>query len=412
MRALIDASLGGSVAYYQAFPWEPSRTPTRDMRIDAVVPIDPMTLLGVLEAMRGAADDGDRVALIVGHGVAREREQGFTMPIAPGGRSALVGPLRLVLQVRQALIDREAVRRVPTTDATTTSTGASSPTSPRVRAWITLINGLRSGTVASGASVTEAEAEQWFQTWVQAVAQQGLGLSPAQLLAVIQALDRVRGRFDRVEVRACNMGQAPETLAFYREFFAVREFLAPTVGAFDVQVRPHIMSDPHQFARWYDRSMGRVVGGVYGRGGGPSGRSFYNPGRQQYHWLSVAGRPNALRGVANDVFALRIWETSRAGHHAYTSDSGALNVDAVRAFIEHRIMAGGTYARGTFWVVGLWTFETSASTQPYVLPLDPEYRALIASDPDIPIQWEPLGNWLVPPPPRVPSARGRVPGPH
>jgi hypothetical protein len=211
-----------------------------------------------------------------------------------------------------------------------------------------------------------------------------LRMSLLQLKTVINKVQQVRGRLERIEVRACNIGADPKSLEFFRSFFGVKQFLAPRVTVFELQVLPEIIQDDRGYSRWKQRYARPVEGGVYGTNPGPRGRGLLDvptwaePSRSG----SIPIRITAafLRTLA-DYFVLKVWETSLHPHR-FASRAVARSWEWVQAFINTHIMVGSRYrGRGPFPILGLWTFNTPGQAQPYVLPKEPEYRELIMSYP-------------------------------
>jgi hypothetical protein len=204
MHALIDASgWPEALAYYQMFPHEPSASPALDIQIDQIRPIEQITLEKVLDEMLALGEtDGDEI-LIVAHGTLEEGNPGgLSMPLAENcSISAMRGA---VIAVTQAAI---AVREA-----------ASNPLGwtrfiedPEVRRRVQ-------------ASATREQAPALLQQWLEARAR-SLDLSKERLLEIVAKRNQIADRaFQRVEIRACNLGAFPDAMSALREFSAPRAF--------------------------------------------------------------------------------------------------------------------------------------------------------------------------------------------
>ena len=239
------------------------------------------------------------------------------------------------------------------------------------------------------------------------VARDQFQIPPEPLADLLGHLHRVRGRFRRIEVRSAPLGADPHTLAAFRAFFGTPQLLAPTVGSFDVTVSPRILPDRRGFPRLLDAEAWRAAGLLSSTDGGferSASRDPFEPYRAD---------PDATRGRPPGRFSLDIWEAGLAPHPRFGSAASATDVEAVRAFVDRLVMPGSSYAVGPFPLSGLWAPGRSSMAAPFVLPGDPAYRELIASDPptsigrDTPGEWpEPTASAATPP-----SARARVLGP-
>ena len=327
------------------------REPSRARELDlAIDRIVPIPGITLMALLRALADAAD-AREPVGLIAARGDSLGFAMPLAPGASG------------RRVPATRDALRRV-------------------------------------------LDVERGTRESVQ-VARDDLHIPPDQLADLIAALRRVRGRFRRIEVRSAPLGADPFTLAAFREFFGAAQVLAPTVGAFDVTVNPRIVPDRPGFARRLDAESGLITGILFPSDSGigrPAPRDSFAPRRAD---------PEATRGRPGGRFFLKVWVAGVSPHPRFGSTSSATDVPIVRAFVDRLVAHGSGYSGGAFPLTGLWTPGRSAMAAPFVLPGDPVYRELIASDPPTSIGREPLGEWsgLSTPGITPPSARARVPGP-
>ena len=150
-----------------------------------------------------------RPDFIVAHGTVEEGNPGgLSMPLAEDSsveamRDAVRGLTEAAVAVREA------------------------PSDPQV--WMRFIeNPLERRRVL--ASTTREQAPALFQQWLQARAR-SLDLSKERLLEIVKKRNQVADRaFERVEIRACNVGAFPEAMRVLREFFGARRLLAPQVA--------------------------------------------------------------------------------------------------------------------------------------------------------------------------------------
>jgi hypothetical protein len=337
MRALIDSSgWPEAVAYYRMFPHEPSASLALDIHIDQIVPIQQINLEKVLDEMLALdTDDGNEI-LIVAHGTVEEGNPGgLSMPLAEGcSVDAMRGEVLAFTQA--ALAVREA---------------ASDPVG-----WTRFIeNPLDRRRVE--ASATREQGPALFQEWLQARAR-SLGLSKERLLEVIKKRNLVADRaFHRVEIRACNLGAFPDAMRVLREFFGAESLLAPQVITLYGSLRVHILEELNQYQEWIQARGGVGTADPFAEMESANGRCF------------------------GEAFCLRIQETSPESYR-FELEAAALSELAVQSWVEEYIMAGSAFSSsGALKVAALWTLGRWGHPQPYVLPGEEAYRALIASEP-------------------------------
>jgi hypothetical protein len=335
MRALIDASgWPEALAYYRMFPHEPSASPALDMHIDKIVPLEQITLEKLLDEMLAVGEDDGNEILIVAHGTVEEGNPGgLSMPLAEG---CPVDAMRN--EVRAVTEAAVAVRET-----------ASDPLG-----WTRFIeNPLDRRRVQD--SATREQGPALFQEWLQARAR-SVGLSKERLLEIVKKRNLVVDRaFQRVEVRACNLGAFPDAMRALREFFGAETLLAPRVIALCGSLRVHILEDLNQYQEWIQSRGGVGTTDAFAEMESANGRCF------------------------GEVFCLRIQETSPESYR-FELEAAALSELAVQSWVEEYIMRGSTFSgSGSLKVAALWTLGRWGHPQPYVLPGEEAYRALIAS---------------------------------
>jgi hypothetical protein len=337
MRALIDASgWPEALAYYEMFPHEPSASPALDIHIDRIVPIEQITLEKVLDAMLAVDEAGGDQILIVAHGTVEEGSPGgLSMPLA---ENCAVDAMR------------DAVRAL-TEAAVAVRETASDPL-----AWTRFIeNPLdRRNVQASG---TREQAPALFQKWLQTRAR-SLDLSKERLLEIVAKRNRIADRaFERVEIRACNLGAFPDAMRVLREFFGAQSLLAPQVITLSGSLRVHILEDLNQYQEWIQSRGGVGATDAFAEMESANGRCF------------------------GEAFCLRIQEASPESYR-FELEAAALSEQAVQSWVEDYIMPGSAFSGvGALKVAALWTLGRPGHPQPYVLPGEDAYRGLIASEP-------------------------------
>ena len=150
---------------------------------------------------------------------------GLLLPIAPGGSTVFT--VKDNLDILDNVIAAEAevakIRSLPST----------TPAEQKIvlDRWEKLLNGLQSGAVQG--HFTTQQAEAFYSKWLDMVARKLEFLNRAALLRLTGNVLRVRNlRLSRLELRACNIGKADDTMAAVRKFFGVDHLTAPTVGTF------------------------------------------------------------------------------------------------------------------------------------------------------------------------------------
>jgi hypothetical protein len=337
MHALIDASdWPEALAYYRMFPHEPSASPALDIHIDRIVPIQQITLEKVLDEMLALGESDSDEILIVAHGTVEEGNPGgLSMPLAEG--CAVDAMLNEVRALTEAAV---AVRET-----------ASDPLG-----WTRFIeNPLEQRRVR--ASATREQAPALLQQWLEARAR-SLDLSKERLLEIVAKRNQIVDRaFERVEIRACNVGAFPDAMSALREFFGAQSLRAPRVIALCGNLRVHILEDLTQYQEW-----------IQARGGAGTTDAF-------------AEMETANGRCFGEAFCLRIQETSPESYR-FELEAAALSELAVQSWVENYIMSGSAFSGGgALKVAALWTLGQPGHPQPYVLPGEDAYRGLIASEP-------------------------------
>jgi hypothetical protein len=338
MHALIDASgWPEALAYYRMFPHEPSASRALDIHIDRIVPIQQITLEKVLDEMLALGESDCDEILIAAHGTVEEGNPGgLSMPLAEGcAVDAMADAVRALTEAAVAV--RET---------------ASDPLG-----WTRFIeNPLERRRVR--ASATREQAPALLQQWLEARAR-SLDLSKERLLEIVAKRNQIVDRaFERVEIRACNVGAFPDAMSALREFFGAQSLLAPRVIALCGNLRVQILEDLNQYQEWIQARGGAGAMDAFAEMESANGRCF------------------------GEAFCLRIQETSPESYR-FELEAAALSELAVQSWVEDYIMSGSEFSgSGALKVAALWTLGQSGHPQPFVLPGEDAYRGLIASEPE------------------------------
>lgn len=254
MRALIDASgWPEALSHYRMFPYEPSVTRDLDCHIEQIVPLEGINLEKVLDEMNKAGDDDEAEILIVSHGtVAEDSTGGLTMPLATGcGVDAMRDEVRAVTEAAIAVQE----------SASHPLGWARFIEDPQVRRQVQT-------------SATPEQGPGLLQQWLQARAD-SLKMSKERLLELTAKRNEVTGhRFQRVEIRACNLGAFQEAMEALLEFFGASRLLAPRVTMLCGRLRAHILEDPNQYQDWIHSQGALGTGTSFEEMEGASGRTF------------------------------------------------------------------------------------------------------------------------------------------
>jgi hypothetical protein len=447
VRVIIDysAQAGKSGdAYYRMFPREPSAAPEWDMTIDPdeIVRLEGMTLLKLLEAM--AAPPVESVVLVLTHGTVERDSDGLAMDIGPAARgresagattAALTAiydcaeNLRKAEQEIRPLRDPAAWVRFIRSDLGGTDyqgfldaldwageisqledAGQRAGDWERfLSQWGIFLAAFRGGS-PRGSPPRQADQErisQWLaeirssllgilerypqEQYLQNVAAYELGVDRETLERVIAKREELRGRLDRVEFRACNLGKLDFILAALQRFFGAGSVTAPRNFMLYGKVDPVISFPDSTFQQWVETNEGPAMSTVYEGTVAPSELAFQESFlTTQVCYRVLPGQPNegeelcvphAWRDPTTDTFFLKIWEAAVEPRHEWGISAAARSTDDARNWVDHNVYPKSDYAGGGFYVAAIWTFGEPGVDQPYVLPLSLDYRAMIRSFP-------------------------------
>ncbi len=229
------------------------------------------------------------------------------------------------------------------------------------------------------------EADAWFDQWMEMMAKATLGggLHENDMRRVCRAMQKVRDlKYDRIEIRACNIGRDVENLNALKEFFGAKAVLGPKTTMFfgSLAVNANTQGLP---------ALEKALGGFRGNQFIPPNHKgmskndlqmldkiFKDPDSHQPLPEASTGRHNrffSLSGADDAVVQLvetspyeykgRLWTTSEAG---------------VGQFARANYLASYQFNAGKkkLPVGGMWAPDSSP---PFTCPLEAGYRGLIES---------------------------------
>jgi hypothetical protein len=379
-----EHGLEEAVNYYATFPSEPSPAGDLDLAQAVVTPVKDATLDAVLDEMAKASNGS--VVLIVCHAY----QEGLLMPVAkgarlPAGRTAIEKLLDVSTAERRAKL----IRAMPS--------GAAKELKAKIDAWIKLAGDMAAGTVAGEISL--AEIENLYRDWLDEVAKNVFllgGASPrAVLLQLVAKMERVQAlKLDRVELRACDIGEYGDSMKKLKQLFGCNKLLAPDVGTFYLKGVP--VDKPKVFDQRYiaEHRVGdfRPPGPLGSKINDPSDfildvikknpstRIFWDyvyghipaknphPAPYKYDFGIFTTKMKTVLAMLVEQVRPYYYRGSAATWHE-SATHGPEWADA-RMFVDDYIMHQSQYKQGRLNLAGFWTPKGS---DPWLLPRDEEY---------------------------------------
>jgi hypothetical protein len=214
---------------------------------------------------------------------------------------------------------------------------------------------------------------------MDAMAKACLGSSSTEsdLRRVCRAMQKVRdARFERVEIRACNIGRDRENLNALKEFFGAGAVAAPITTMFFGNATVNLP----QNANVVD-DLGPLVQQL----GGFRGATFTAPRALGHHLNQTAGGEAAMTtGRRNRIFpdqgaADAILQVTEISPFRFRNRVVSTTAARVTRFVQanYKASANFTPTAAGLPVGGMWTPNDSATTLPFLLPLEPAYRDFI-----------------------------------
>jgi len=363
--------------FYSAYQFELSQQASDDMILDKVVDLTggnakaTITFIDVLKAILVSADAGYREVMIVAHG----HPKGLIMPLGPGLGSADKDSLPLLTFMAGIVIERDRIQAIK--DA-----------KQQLTAWKKLLGDL-SGTTTAGAPwgktassvisdlTSSADAQALLETMAPTI--KGVSvLKHKTALEVMELRNKVVAKkLQRVEVRACNLGQDKDGMAALREFLGAAKVLAPTVKTFYGKVQPTTTHDEAAYKTWLKKNTPWLLKS----GKEPAGVRTYQ-GDSLYLKLTDAD--------ATPLAVLKLTQPNLQTCMALGAKK--LPYRAVKILVDTHfdIKKKLKYQSGAFYIGGLDPVAgrtpqnpspAAANGKAFVVASEPEYRNLIASNP-------------------------------
>jgi hypothetical protein len=265
-RLIVDSSFSDTITYYSMFPKEPKEAAGAEMSvtlpIDAADKLNPMTLLGILDRIL-AMPGSEKELLIVSHG----NTEGLAVPLVAGS-SAKAGQSQLHIlrvlgeaQAKIAAIKNLPVAQQPDAWANFLKTlqfidGTDMVPVPKpddLRDPKTKAKDADPKAVAADLKAVADAYEGLFQFLLDGLAgKKGTipakaapfianfqisalgGVNRSQLDQLIAKGNQVRGRLERIDVRACNLGRNKKAMEVVRLFFGCKKLCCPDVVSFEI----------------------------------------------------------------------------------------------------------------------------------------------------------------------------------
>jgi hypothetical protein len=388
----MDGNLSEGIQFYQKFPVEPTINPDAmiAVNLNAQGKIDPADILKPINLIklmdRLLTVQGDKI-LISCHG--SQEGLGIHITDAKTTPTADQSTLFLFNQVGNAKVKIEAILTMPAT--TDDEKQQQADAFVRMLKDLKDIDGVQLATPQPGESASTYQA--LFNQTLDALAKKN-NLSRTDLDSVLDKRQKLRGKFARIEVRACNIGLNKRYLGIFREFFGTKQVVAPKAvqfnATYNVDITPGF--SPAGFA---SKTQAAIQGHQPVRENAQSGQvSLTSADIPPTRSFDVDTAPG------DDVY-LRQWLV-QVHPHVFSGWLVARDQKFVREFLQQKVATDTTrYKDGEPVVVeGMWLiaddntpFQGPPNTSgdplapatlplpPFALPLDKEYRTFLVCDP-------------------------------
>lgn len=239
------------------------------------------------------------------------------------------------------------------------------------------------GRLPDPATVSNREqADAWFDKWMDLMGKAclGGGLGETELRRVCRAMQKVRdAKYDRVEIRACNLGKDRENLDALKEFLSVGQVVAPKVTMFFGKVG--VNSNQPNFDL-----LARHLGGYRGSAFTPPDRGPFVLNQMK----DRAGRPIHVEPELISGRRNRIFSTPAGGAILQLTETQAFKFKgrlwgesdaALSKFFDANYKAGYAYTPGRKEqpVGGMWLPHDPTTPLPFLLPREAAYRQYLES---------------------------------
>jgi hypothetical protein len=327
--------------------------------------------------------------MIVAHGDA----QGLIMPMGTALHSANKANLPGMTEMAGVVRERKRIKAIPIQV-------------DRLKAWKELLRSVN-GKVSPGGAIwgknapdliddldSDAAAVDLLESSSPTILGKPM-LKNQMVLDLIDLRNKVADlKFNRVEVRACNIGQDSDAMTALREFLGASRVLAPKVKTFYGRVSPSIFATDAAFKTWLRSNAPSLIPGSHAPPVPSSTRIYsYAPPKSV---VITPSKPHVCY-INYDVqvipdatsFALKIWGSSQTcGARGKT----ATDYTQVKGFVDRYLNLKNSfpYSGGSFLIGGLDSVAGRTATNPppaeahgkaFLLPYETEYRDLIVSSP-------------------------------
>lgn len=363
--------------FYSAYRFELSQKAGDDMTLDKVVDLTggnakaAITFIDVLKAILASATAGYQEVMIVAHG----HPKGLIMPLGPGLGSADKDSLPLLTVMAGVVVERDRIQAIK--DA-----------KQQLKAWQKLLGDM-SGKTTAGAQwgntassvISALTSSVDAQALLETMAPTMKGVSMLRNKTVLELLDLrntvAAKKLQRVEVRACNLGQDVAGMVALREFLGAARVLAPTVKTFYGKVNPTTTSDEAVYKAWLAKNTPWLLKG----GKDPAGVRTYQ------------GDALYLKLTDSDATPLAVLKLMQPNLQTCAAlGAKKLPYRAVKILVDTHIniKKKSGYLSGPFYIGGLDPVAGRTASNPapaaangkaFVFASEPEYRNLIVSNP-------------------------------
>ena len=230
--------------------------------------------------------------------------------------------------------------------------------------------------LADPSTVTNRDqADAWFDKWMDLMGKACLapGLGETDLRRVCRAMQKVRdARFERVEIRACNIGKDKENLNALKEFFGAGMVAAPKVTMFFGKAKVNL--NPKGNLDQLAQQLGGFRGNLFTGPGTPGHKFNQFPG----------GEAEVAMGKRNRIFPDQkptdaILQTTATGSFQFSNRAFSTTAAAMTKFVQANYKSGAAFtpAAAGLPVGGMWTAKDPTAKVPFLLPLETAYRDFV-----------------------------------
>jgi len=267
--------------------------------------------------------------------------------------------------------------------------GAIKDSAKQVDEWRKLLQRVSGTTIAGGARwgnidstqlaaiSSDADGRGWLETMAPTVNGQSILVNTAAMALLNLRNQVVKKKLKRVEVRACNLGGDSDGMKALREFLGADVVLAPMVKTFYGQVSPKLFTKDAEYIAWLNQNAAWLVNGRTA----PANTRAYEGDRLFLKMDAKMTTPMSVLKLWQPGFQTCAGMAGAAGNYAMIKILVRDNID---------VKNNSNYQAGTFYVGGLDPVAGRTAQNPppaaangkaFLLASEPEYRAMIVSNP-------------------------------